>query len=167
MPTGVFASPQGSQWPDSRGAPMIPPRSPAGAEHCLQGPLGASPKQQGFTKKAHSGSARLWRDKLGKQQVPGCKTTSDFLWKWRRGAFTGTHPCTHPVQASEAPTLVQSDPLGPPSSQAHKGLQCTQSHPEFHTLAHVRTHTQGGTGDFRSEAGGRLCCSRPAAWTGG
>ena len=30
MPAGLFASPQGSQWPDSRAAPMIPPRSPTG-----------------------------------------------------------------------------------------------------------------------------------------
>lgn len=138
MPAGAFASPQGSQWPGSRAAPMKP--DGGGGEHCLQGPLGASPKQHAFAKKAHAGSARLWRDRLGKQQVPVCKTTSDFLWKWRRGAFTGTHPCTHPVHASEAPTLVQSGPEGPLSSQAHAGLRCTQSHPKIHTLAHVRTH---------------------------
>ena len=119
---------------------MIPPRSPVGAEHCLQGPLGAFPKQQGFTKKAHSGSASLWRDKLGKQQVPGCKTTSDFLWECRRGAFTGTHPCTHPVQASEAPTLVQSDPWDHPPVRHTRGSNALSRTPSF-THSHMCAHT--------------------------
>lgn len=104
------------------------------------GALGGLSKQWGFTKRA-----RLLR--LGKAlegqagQAASPRSTSDFLWTWRRGASTGTHPCTHPVHASEAPTLVQSGPSRPLSSQAHVGLRCTQSHPEFHTLAHVRTHT--------------------------
>lgn len=82
---------------------------------------------------------------------------SDFLWKRRQGAFTGTpHACT--LCTPPQPHASPERPLGHSVIRHTRGshvLRRTQFHP----------HTQrAGQETLGSKAGRLLCCSCPRAW---
>lgn len=75
------------------------------------------------------------------EETAGPKSRTAFLWR-RQGAFTGTHPCMHPVPASTTShpsRTAPPPPRGPLHNQAHTGHPCAQPHPVFHKHTGMRT----------------------------
>lgn len=127
------------------GDPMIPSEAQRGA--LPPGGPWASPSSRNSAKnptRAGGGSGRTgWANSRAQGQA-----WPDFLWKRRQGAFTGTHPCTHPLHTSTAPTPpVYSSPGGHSTSRHTQGSHVPGRTQVPHTHTGVHTH-RARTGDF-------------------